>query len=315
MDAILAAAYPDLSRARIQRLIESGGVTVNGETVRKSGQLKTGSVVALTIEPVAHQAPAADFDLHILYEDDELLAVDKPPGLAVHGAPGDQGPSVAGWFLSHYATAASLFDAERPGIVHRLDKDTSGVLLLAKTPAAQAALSKAFERRSTSKTYLAVCDGVPQQQRAVIDAAIARHPGDRTRMAITKRGRESRTGFELIADDGEHCFLVVRPETGRTHQIRVHLAAVDLPVRFDRVYGKGGGSRQLLHAYSIAVPHPAGGRLTITAPMPGDMYETLANDRMGAAAEPYRLMIAPTITADESHPDNDADEADDTDDE
>ena len=295
IDALLAEAFADLSRARIQRLIEGGHATLNGETVRKSGQAKPGDRIAVSIPATEHETPNVEFDLPVLYEDDWLIAVDKPAGLAVHGAPGDTGPSVAGWMLARLGSLASQFDAERPGVVHRLDKDTSGVLLLAKTPASQAALSSAFEQRTTHKTYLAVTDGVSNRTRAVIDADIGRHPGDRTKMAIAKRGRASRTEYEVLADDGDHALVIVRPETGRTHQIRVHLAAIGCSVMFDRVYGKAGEGRQLLHAWRLEVPHPSGGTLTVTAPLPHDfaaVVRSLGLERLAleyTVPEPARL--------------------------
>jgi len=269
-------------------------VVVNGETARKSCRVVDGDRLCVEIPEVSHEAGATGIGIPIVYEDDVLIAVDKPAGLAVHGAPGDMGPSVATWFLARYADEARAFDVERPGIVHRLDKDTSGVLLLAKTPAARAALSHSFEGRTTKKTYLAVCDGVPARAHAVIDAAIGRHPGDRTRMAIAKRGREARTGYELLAANGERSLLLVHPESGRTHQIRVHLAAVGVPVANDRVYGKGDGhGRQLLHAWQIVVPHPAGGTLTVTAPLPPDFVEAVRSIGAEQVALPYTTPTPP----------------------
>jgi 23S rRNA pseudouridine1911/1915/1917 synthase len=272
LDAVLAAAFPALSRARLQRLIAAGHVRVNGSVARKSGQVAPGDRLSVEVPPTAHPPTAVDFELPVLFEDDALVAVDKPPGLAVHGAPGETGPSVALWFLAEYPGLASAFDAERPGIVHRLDKDTSGVLLLAKTPAAQAALSQAFEGRLARKTYLAVCQGAPPRTHAVVDAPIARHPVDRLRMAIAKHGRAARTEYEVLFGDGRLSLLLVHPESGRTHQVRVHLAAVGAPVLNDGVYGKGGaGGRQFLHAWRLSVPHPSGGWLTVTAALPPDM--------------------------------------------
>ncbi len=302
VDAVLAAAWPDLSRARLQRLIAAGQATVNGEAVRKSVQIDPGDRIVLDVPAAIHEPPAAVPELSILYEDAAVVVVDKPAGLAVHGAPGDTGPTVAAWFLSHYAGEAEAFDAEHPGIVHRLDKDTTGVLVLAKTPAAQAALSRAFEARTTSKTYIAVCDGIPTKPRAVIDAAIGRHTGDRTRMSIARQGRAARTEYEVVASGWGKSLLVVHPVTGRTHQIRVHLAAIGAPVAFDRVYGKGGEGRQLLHAWQIGVPHPDGGTLTVTAPLPGDMQE--AARAMGAEkiGLPYTIATPAVRQAAERRP-------------
>ena len=298
VDAVLAHALPGVSRARVQRLIAGGHVFVNGEAVRKSIQVEPGDAL-LVVEPERELAIAADvdFDLPILYEDDALLAVNKPAGLAVHGAPGDVGPSVAGWFVARYPALAVRFDAERPGVVHRLDKDTTGLLLLAKTPEAQTALGRSFEARETNKTYLAVVDGAPAKERAIIDAAIARHPGDRTRMAVAKHGRASRTGYELLGGDRDQSLLLVHPETGRTHQIRVHLAAIHCPVARDRVYGRrtavDPGGRQLLHAYRLSLPHPGGGTLTLTASIPGDMEAAIRAIGLDSLASEYAAPAPP----------------------
>ena len=293
IDAVVAAAYPELSRARVQRLIEGGHVHVDGLPVRKSGQVEAGTRIMVEIPPTPHAPVESSLRLPVIYEDEEVLAIDKPAGVAVHGAPGDTGPSVAHWFLARYPEAAPAFDAERPGIVHRLDKDTSGVLLLAKTPEAQWKLSRAFEARETEKTYLAITDGIPRNQRAVIEAPIARHPGDRMRMTIGKQGRESRTSFQVLATARDNALLEVRPETGRTHQIRVHLKAIGAPVRFDRVYGKEGEGRQLLHAWRLRVPHPAGGTLTVTAPMPADMRAEVRTMNADKVALPYVAPVPP----------------------
>jgi 23S rRNA pseudouridine1911/1915/1917 synthase len=249
---------------------------VNGSEARKAAQVSAGDQLELTVPATPHEASSSGLKLPVLYEDDDLCVVNKPAGLAVHGAPGDTSPSVAGWWLEQLGDRAQKFDVERPGIVHRLDKDTTGVLVLAKSPAAQVALSAAFEVRTTKKTYLAIVEGVPDRPKAVIDAPIDRHPGDRTRMAIVKRGRDSRTEYELLHTNGRRSLVEARPETGRTHQIRVHLAAVGIPVADDGVYGKRDpGGRQLLHAYSLSLPCPGGDRLTVTAPIPPDFDRAL----------------------------------------
>lgn len=288
LDAVLAGAFADLSRARVQRLIDAGHARVNGSPARKAMNVAEGDALELEVPATPHESVPTGLELPVLYEDDQLCVIDKPAGLAVHGAPGDTGPSVAAWWLEKLGEAAGAFDVERPGIVHRLDKDTSGVLVLARTPAAQAALSAAFEARTTKKTYLAIVDGVPDRPKAVIDAPIDRHPGDRTRMAIVTRGREARTAYEVLHSDGRKALIEVHPETGRTHQIRVHLAAIGVPVSDDAVYGKREpGGRQLLHAYQLAIPHPAGGTLTVTAPIPADLDRAMR--AIGADAEAVRF--------------------------
>ncbi len=260
---------------------------LNDEPVRKSVHVEAGDTVAVTIPDTAHEPLAPAFDLPVLYEDEWVVAIDKPAGLAAHGAAGDTGPSVASWFLARYPAEAAAFDADRPGIVHRLDKDTTGVMVLAKTPAAQAALSRSFEQRETVKNYLAVCDGVPHKPRARIEAKIARHPGDRTKMAITRNGREARTDYEVLGEHRAQSFLSIRLYTGRTHQIRVHLAAISVAVRFDRIYGKAGDGRQLLHAWKLAVPHPAGGTLEVTASLPDDMADEVRLMGLDSLASQY----------------------------
>lgn len=298
LDAVLAAAFADLSRARIQRLIEGGHARVNGSAAHKALVVVEGADLELDVPETPHDTEPTGLKLKVIYEDDQLAAINKPPELAVHGAPGDTGPSVAAWWLEQLGEAASAFDVERPGIVHRLDKDTSGVLLLAKTPAAQAALSGEFEARTTKKTYLAIVQGVADRPRAVIDAPIDRYPGDRTRMAIVKRGREARTTYEVLHTDGRRSLLEVTPETGRTHQIRVHLAAVGIPVADDGVYGKREpGGRQLLHAYQLSIPQPAGGRLTVTAPIPPDFDHAVRAIGGETLALHYARQVPPLLEA------------------
>jgi len=299
LDAVLAGAFSDLSRARIQRLIAAGHARVNGEPARKALTVAAGDTLELEVPPTPHESAPTGLSLPVLYEDSELCVINKPAGIAVHGAPGDTGPTVAAWWLEQLGDAAAAFDVERPGIVHRLDKDTSGVLVLARTPAAQAALSAAFEARTTKKTYLAIVDGVPDRPKAVIDAPIDRHPGDRTRMAIVTRGRESRTAYELLHTDGRRSLLEVRPETGRTHQIRVHLAAIGVPVSDDAVYGKREpGGRQALHAYQLSIPHPAGGVLTVTAPIPPDLDRAIRALAADAEAIRFARPVEPELLVD-----------------
>ena len=297
LDAVLAAAYPDLSRARVQRLIANERVLVDGAPARKSTHVQRGAQVAVTLPETPREAVPTGLSLPILHEDADLLAIDKPPGLLVHDAPAEPGvPTVAGWFVEHYAGDAAAFDVERPGIVHRLDKHTSGLLLLAKTPPAQTALSAAFEARETQKQYLALCDGIPQRDRAVIDADIARSHADRRRMAVTAEGRSARTEYEVLAAARERSLLLAKPLTGRTHQIRVHLAAIGAPVTGDDLYGRGPGPRHLLHAWRLTVPHPRGGELTVTAPLPRDMLAAIDEAGFSPQAAPYAEAVAPTHT-------------------
>ena len=277
LDAVLAAAFPDLSRARLQRLIANQQVLVDGAPARKSTKVEHGADITLELPETWHEVRPSGLSLTVLYEDDDVLVIDKPAGLLVHEAPAErEAPSVVAWFVERYPHCAATFEIERPGIVHRLDKHTSGVLLLGKRPPAQAALSAAFQAREVTKEYLALCDGVPQRARAVVDADLGRSHADRRRMAVTGSGRSAQTEYEVLADERDRSLVLVRPRTGRTHQIRVHLAAIGAPVSGDDRYGKGPGPRHLLHAWRITVPRPAGGALTVAAPLPEDMRAAIA---------------------------------------
>jgi 23S rRNA pseudouridine1911/1915/1917 synthase len=293
---MIAAALPHLSRSRVQRLIGSGAVSVDGLTVKKSTLLQAGQLVSVELSndgPSLGRAPGAQ--LAVLYEDESLLLVDKPIGVTAHAAPGDDSPTVAAWFALHHPDLVARLDRERPGIVHRLDKDTTGVLALGKTPEAVAALAAAFEERTVHKTYLAICYGVPSPAEAIIDAPIARHPADRSRMGVVRdgSGREARTRYELLGGDGDRSLLRVEPESGRTHQVRVHLAAVGVPVLFDSTYGTAGDGRHQLHAWRLELPHPQGGLLAVTAPMPRDMSAIVRSMGLQELASEYETSYPP----------------------
>ncbi len=297
LDAVLAAACPDLSRARLQRLIAGGQVLVAGAPARKSAHVARGVEIVITLPEAVREAAPSGLSLPVLYEDGDLLAIHKPAGLLVHEAPAEPcAPNVAAWFIEHCPQEAAAFGVERPGIVHRLDKHTSGVLMLAKRPAAQAALGAAFEAREASKQYLALCDGIPRRTRAVIDAELGRSHADRRRMAVTAAGRSARTEYETLAAAHGRSLLLVRPLTGRTHQIRVHLAAIGAPVSGDERYGRGPGPRHFLHAWRLTVPHPRGGDLTVTASLPPDMLSAIAAVGFAEQVAPYAEALAPTRT-------------------
>jgi 23S rRNA pseudouridine1911/1915/1917 synthase len=295
-DAVIAAALPGLSRSRIQRLIEAGAVSVDGSAVKKSTLLQAGQRVSVDVPggaPATGRAPSAD--LPLLYEDDDLLVIDKPPSVIVHAAPGDSSPTVAAWFAARHAALSAHLDPDRPGIVHRLDRDTTGVLVLGKSPEAVAFLSQAFEDRTVHKTYLAVCEGDPNPPEAIIDAPIARHPADRGRMGVVRdgSGREARTRYETIGTAAGRSLLLVEPESGRTHQVRVHLAAIGVPVLFDPLYGAPGEGRHQLHAWRLVLPHPAGGSLTVSAPMPPDMAALVRSMGLHELASGYATAHPP----------------------
>ena len=235
----------------------------------------------------AGEAPAADaIPLRILYEDDYLLVVDKPAGMVTHPAPGHSSGTLVNALLAHAPELADVGDRARPGIVHRLDKDTSGLLVVAKDPATHAALAQQMKDRAMVKRYLALVEGAMPTAEGVIDAPIGRDPRQRLRMgllSVASGGREARTRFRMLEEHGGRSLLEVQLETGRTHQIRVHLAAVHHPVVGDPVYGRAQRPlppRQFLHAAHLEFRHPATGEwLTFDAPLPDDLASFLATWR------------------------------------
>ena len=286
LDRWLAEQWPQLSRARWQKAIAAGLVRVNGTVARASDAIEAGDAIDASpppaAEPPAHAA-AEDIPLEIIYEDDDLLCLNKPPGLVVHPAAGHWQGTLVNAILHHCADVSQGGHPLRPGIVHRLDKDTSGCILVAKNDAAHTALARQFADRTAQKAYLAVVRGRPRASSGVVTGAIARHPVHRQRMAISRRpgARAAETTWKVLQTAGNLSLLECRPKTGRTHQIRVHLKHLGHPIAGDRVYGGGADfPRQLLHAWKIAVDHPSTGqRLELSAPVPDDF--PLQPDRSG----------------------------------
>ncbi len=276
IDSLLATAYPDYSRTYFQKLIEQGFVLLNGEPVKKRIAPEEGDEIEVCFQ-YTHETAATpeNIPLDILYEDDHLLAVNKPAGMVVHPASGHYSGTFVNALL-FYCREISALDSIRPGIVHRLDKDTSGVLLAAKTPLAHQRLVEKFSSREMEKTYLAFCVGKPPC--GPLSAPIGRHPVHRKEMTVLPDGKEAITEFQILAYNDKLSFVLAKPKTGRTHQIRVHLKHVRAPVLGDSIYGSAkangvfGVQRQLLHAYRIVFTHPITKMpITITAPMPHDM--------------------------------------------
>jgi 23S rRNA pseudouridine1911/1915/1917 synthase len=279
LDRFVGDRCPELSRTHAQRLIGDGCITVNGLTVKASLKLGIGDVVSVVI-PLAPPSPLSPeaMPLDILFEDDDLLVVDKPAGLTVHPAPGHPGHTLVNAILSHYPHLADIGDSLRPGVVHRLDKDTSGVMLVAKNRVAQANLVDQFRTRSVVKAYLALVKGKLTPASGIIEAAIGRDPRNRQRMAVVSRGREARTGYRVIKYLGDYTLIEVTPETGRTHQIRVHLAAIGFPVTGDATYGVKSPylSRQFLHANRLGFRLPSTGEyVEFTSELPPDLEQAL----------------------------------------
>ncbi len=284
LDKFICAQRADLSRAFVQTLITQGHARVNGGARKANYLVKAGDVVALEIPPPASASLQPEtIALDILYQDDALLVVNKPAGMVVHPAAGHPDGTLANAVLG-YAPDIVTGNAERPGIAHRLDRDTSGVMLIAKTDAALHGLQTQFAARAIHKTYLALVHGDVRTPEGKIDAPLGRDPRDRKKMAIVTAGhaRQAVTVFRVLARSAKYSLLQIEPETGRTHQIRVHLAFLKHPVVADALYGKRkndlGLTRQFLHAWRIALTHPVtGAACAFRAPLPDDLRRALAD--------------------------------------
>ena len=271
------------ARSLAERLIRDGAVRVDGELRPKSHRLEGGEELEVELPEPASLEPSHE-PLYVMYEDEHLLVIDKPAGLVVHPAPGHEGETLVNRLVGLGAAGG---DPDRPGIVHRLDRDTSGLLLVARSEPAYARLSDAIRERRVERRYLALVQGAPRSRTGRIDAAIGRDRADRTRRSIdTETPREAITWFEVRERLGARTLLEVRLETGRTHQIRVHLGAVELPVSGDPVYGAAGDiglGRQFLHAHALAFDHPFDGeRIALESPLPDDLADALERARAAA---------------------------------
>jgi 23S rRNA pseudouridine1911/1915/1917 synthase len=293
LDAWLAASIAGLSRSRAQRAIASGDVLVNGEVAKASLKLRDGDrvEVELPAPPTTDVAPEA-IDLTVVYEDDDIAVIDKPAGLVVHPGAGIHSGTLANALVHRYGRGGAG-PVSRPGIVHRLDRETSGLLVVARTEAAHAALSEQFQNRTVSKRYLALVYGRVGRDAATLDKPIARHPQIRVRMAVASpgRGRPAHTEYRVLERFDETTYVEVDIRTGRTHQIRVHLADAGHPVVADETYGKGRAKgvrdtglrrriealgRQFLHASRLAFDHPrTGERMELSSPLPEPLAELL----------------------------------------
>lgn len=290
LDVWLAGKLKALSRSRLQRLIEAGRVTVDGHSAFARDKTVLGQRVVVTIPPAVPAIPRPEaLPLDVIFEDGDILVLNKPAGIVVHPAPGHAAGTLVNALLHHCGDLAGIGGVERPGIVHRLDRETSGLLVVAKHDAAHQALAAQFQQGRVRKIYLALVHGVPGQKAGRIETTIGRHPTDRKRMAANPpRGKHAVSHYETVATRGGLTLLRVRIETGRTHQIRVHLAHLGLPIAGDPVYGSRARdlrvaecpARQMLHAAELEFDHPADGRrLRFTAPPPADMAGLLV--RMG----------------------------------
>ncbi|CAA9209841.1 MAG: Ribosomal large subunit pseudouridine synthase D [uncultured Chthoniobacterales bacterium] len=282
LDRFLALELPDFSRSRLQTLINDGCVMLNEKQPRQRDVVATGDVVQLRVPEVEKidTAPEA-IPLQILFEDDDLLVLDKAAGMVVHPGAGNQEHTLVNALLSHCTTLSGIGGKERPGIVHRLDKETSGCLVVAKNDIAHRELSRQFAARTLKKVYLALVAGRLKKPSGFIDAPIARHPIHRQRMAVSKttRGRSALTEYRVLRSDDEMSLVECTLHSGRTHQIRVHLHHLGHPLLGDKVYaakGAKGFSRQMLHAWKLGFSHPRSGDWReFEAPIPTDFGENL----------------------------------------
>lgn len=264
LDQFVAAQLTDVSRAHIQKLLAEGKIAVNGETKKAGYKLKDHDVLEVTYDVASNTI--ADIDLPILYEDDDCIVINKPEGVLTHALSvhGDE-PSVA----SFIRTKVKGIDGERAGIVHRLDRATSGVIIGAKSQAALSWLQKQFAQRKVKKTYIAVVEGAPKQIEATIDMPIQRNPKAPATFRVGANGKSAVTYYRVLAEGPKYSLVQMQPQTGRTHQLRVHMQKIGHPIVGDPLYGKGTfGDRLFLHAESLEITLPNRERKTFHAPLP-----------------------------------------------
>lgn len=292
LDKAIALLVPEISRSAAQKLIEGGLVLVNGVARDASQRVQPGDAIQITIPAPASSEPRPqDIPLDVLYEDADVIVLNKPAGMVVHPAAGNPDGTLVNAVLAYAPDVAAVGEVERPGIVHRLDKETSGVLLVARHTAAQRALQAQFKARAVRKTYLALCVGRLAPPRGVIDKPIARDPGDRKRMAVVASGRAALTRYAVTEvferSEGnalaQYSFVRAQPLTGRTHQLRVHFASIGAPIVGDATYGarkdpltRRLAPRHMLHSSELAFVSPStGAAINVHAPLPEDMRRVL----------------------------------------
>jgi 23S rRNA pseudouridine1911/1915/1917 synthase len=303
LDVFLAAHFPDYSRVHLRRVISTGvAVIVDGRGGKPAYRLKAGQRVSVVLPQIPREAPRPEnIPLEVLYEDEHVVVINKPPGMVVHPARGHWSGTLASALQYHFGPSLSTTGgATRPGIVHRLDRDTSGVILVARTDQAHSKLAKQFAARTIEKEYFALVSGCPQRDRDIIDCPIGFHPHVREKMAIrhdSPQSRPAQTFYEVLEPFDGFAALKLLPKTGRTHQIRVHLHHIGYPVLCDRQYGGRSQitrgeirrdpadttlllERQALHAHRLRFQHPAtGAAIDVEAPLPADIVSVLAELR------------------------------------
>jgi 23S rRNA pseudouridine1911/1915/1917 synthase len=293
LDRCVAELKPDWSRSRVRKLLDDGRILLNGEGVKASTQVHTGDRINVDEPPPRPlEIEAQDIPLDIVHEDEHLLVINKPPGLIIHPAAGHKSGTLVNALLQHCDDLSGIGGTERPGIVHRLDKDTSGLLVVAKSDRSHLGLSLAFRRRQVEKVYSAVCYGTPRTNEGVVEAAIDRHPRERQQMGVVKDGRQARTLYLVLEAFSGTALVSCRPITGRTHQIRVHMAHIGHALVGDPLYaGRQWRNlaearhqracrefpRQALHATRLSFTHPVREeRVSFEAEPPADFQELVA---------------------------------------
>lgn len=290
-DSFLARTVEGLTRSAAQRLLEEGAVRKNGAPVKKNEKLTEGDVLILSLpEPEPVDILPQDIPLDVVYEDDDVIVVNKPVGMVVHPAAGHPDGTLVNALLHHCGDSLSGINGElRPGIVHRIDRDTSGLLIVAKNDFAHLGLAEQLQDHSLYREYEAICVGNLREDRGTVNAPIARHRTDRKRMAVDPEGREAVTHWTVLERLSGYAYIQCRLETGRTHQIRVHMASIGHPLLGDVVYGSKrpypGLAGQCLHARRLSFVHPrTGERITVECPLPDWFQAVLAKLRRMSAA-------------------------------
>lgn len=281
IDAYIARSLGELSRSKVQKLIEDGFVTLNGKTARANKTVKVGDIIEILLPPPPDVTLRAEnIPLDIVYEDDDFAVINKQRGLTVHPAAGSRDGTLVNALLYHFKSLSSCGDGARPGIVHRLDKNTTGLIAVAKNDYAHDSLSRQIAAKKCRRIYRALCEGVIKEDSGTIDAPVGRSLADRKKMAVTAAGKPARTHFTVIKRYKHNTYAEFELETGRTHQIRVHLKHIGHSVVGDDVYGhkkqRFNLEGQLLHAYKLILTHPVTKKvMEFTAPLPDDFKEIL----------------------------------------
>jgi len=285
LDQFLARELPQYSRSRLQQLVRKEFVTLNGSYARPRDLVRSGDRVEVNEPPpdkIDNQPEAIPLD--VLYEDEDLIVINKPAGLVVHPGAGHREHTLVNALLHHFPKLSGIGGKERPGIVHRLDKETSGCLVVAKTDEAHRGLSEQFEQRSVEKIYLALVSGRLRKNAGTVQEKIGRHPADRQRMSTaSRRGREAKTEYRVLSSSDEMSLVECKLHSGRTHQVRVHLQHLGHPVLGDKIYGKKHAAvfpRQMLHAWKLGFQHPSTGEWKkFEATLPNDFEEAVKSLR------------------------------------